>query len=167
MNYYEEEEQYMADLDATKPPAVKPYTTKRGDRFMNLKNITLVVVYSTSSIIKLMPIKKDAIIEVYDRYDFIQMVNEWKMIPVVLPKVTRENVSEVILEFQFNILGKTMSDTDQTPKWLEEWTFNKKEKQLVKSFALATLKKLFKFNGAKARDTYDYFDKFYGLKIRE
>lgn len=164
MNYYEEEENYLGDLEASKVPAPKTYTMMRGDRFTDLNNTTLVVVFSSVDTIKLMPIKENAIIQVYEKWEFIRLVSECKILPSFTPKPNRKNISEYLMEYQFNMIGKTMKDVDSNENWKNEWKLSVKQKTAFKSFAMSALKKVFKFNTAKARETYEFFDKEFGLK---
>lgn len=164
MNYYEEEENYLGDLEASKVPAPKKYTMMRGDRFTDLNNTTLVVVFSSVDTIKLMPIKENAIIQVYEKWELIRLINECKISPVFTPKPNRKNISEYLMEYQFNLLGKTMKDVDNNENWKNEWKLSVKQKTAFKAFAMGALKKVFKFNTSKARETYEFFDKEFGLK---
>jgi hypothetical protein len=67
------------------------------------------------------------------------------------------------LEYQFNMLGKTMADTLKEPQWKKEWKMTGKQKTLFKSYAMGILKKVFRFNTSKARETYAFFDNEFGL----
>ena len=67
------------------------------------------------------------------------------------------------MEYQFNIIGRTIANTVTETEWKKEWKLTKKQKEIFKSYALGILKKVFRFNGAKARETYEFFDKNFGL----
>ena len=56
-----------------------------------------------------------------------------------------------------------MANTVTETEWKEEWKMTKKQKEIFKSYAFGVLKKVFKFNSAKARETYEFFDKNFGL----
>ena len=137
--------------------------TNRGSRYFDLYGTVHVVIYSKSDMIKLMPIKKNAMIDVWDVDEFKNQVMLLKFTNVPHPPINRENVSEHLLEYQFNILGKTMANTVTETEWKKEWKMTKKQKEIFKSYALGVLKKVFKFNGTKARETYEFFDKNFGL----
>ena len=136
---------------------------KRGNRYFDLNGLMYVVIYSKPDMIKLMPIKKNAMIDVWDVDEFKNQVMLLKFTNVPHPPINRENVSEHLLEYQFNILGKTMANTVTETEWKEEWKMTKKQKEIFKSYAFGVLKKVFKFNGAKTRETYEFFDKNFGL----
>lgn len=137
---------------------------QRGTRFYDMRLITYVIVYS-KDVVKLMPIKPDSVIEVWDKSEFIEQIRTLKFIHVPTPPINRINVSEHLLEFQFNILGKTMSDTTNEVDWKEKWKLTQKQKDMFKSYSHQVLKKVFKFNGSKARETYEFFDSNFGLSV--
>lgn len=137
--------------------------TKRGSRYFDLNGIVYVIIYSKSDVIKLMPIKKDAIIDVWETEEFKNQVNLLKIFNIPNPLINRENVSEHLIEYQFNIIGKTMGNTLSEPLWKKDWKMTKKQKEMFKSYALSVLKKVFKFNGSKAHETYEFFNKNLGL----
>jgi hypothetical protein len=137
--------------------------TARGSRYFDLYGVVHVVIYSKPGTIKLMPIKENAMIDVWEVDEFKNQVRLLKFTHVPHPPINRTNVSEHLLEYQFNIIGKTMANTVTEQSWKKEWKLTKKQKEIFKSYALGILKKVFRFNGAKARETYEFFDKNFGL----
>lgn len=154
---------------------MKKITIKRGDRYFDSNGVIHVVIYAKpiyplvleidSEIIKLMPLKKNSRIDVWDVEDFKNQVKLLRYINIVHPPITRENVSEHLLEFQFNILGKTMSDTIQETSWKTSWKLSDVQKKMFKIYAIKVLKKVFKFNNLKAQVTYDFFNEEFGLDV--
>jgi hypothetical protein len=137
---------------------------QRGSRYYDVHFVIHTIVYS-KDVIKLMPIKPDSVIEVWDKNEFIQQVKLFKFIFIPHPKINRINVSEHLLEFQFNILGKTMFNTTQELDWKEKWKLTQNQKNLFKSYAHLILKKVFKCNSSKASETYEFFDSNFGLSV--
>lgn len=140
---------------------------KRGTRYFDLNGVVYVIIYSKPEMVKLMPLKKNAMIDVWETEEFKKQVALLKFTHVPHPPINRTNVSEHLLEFQFNILGKTMADTINEKEWKKEWKLTYKQKALFKSYATGILKKVFRFNTSKARETYEFFDKEFGLSINE
>jgi len=138
---------------------------KRGTRYFDLNGLMYVIIYSKPDMIKMMPLKKDSMIDVWDKNEFKNQVTSLKFTHVPHPPINRLNVSEHLLEFQFNILGKTMVDTINEVDWKKEWKLTVKQKTLFKSYATEILKKVFRFNASKARETYEFFNTEFGLKI--
>lgn len=135
----------------------------RGSRYSDLNGVIHVIIYSKPDVIKLMPIKENAVIDVWEVDEFKKQVVILKFKHIPHPPINRANVSEHLLEYQFNILGKTMANTITDTEWKKNWKLTKKQKEMFKSYALGILKKVFRFNGAKARETYEFFDKNFGL----
>jgi len=121
------------------------------------------VIASRGDVIKAMPLKKDSIVEVWDRDEFLMSLNLLLLTHIPHPPINRINVSEHLLEYQFNLLGKTMSNTIEETNWKEEWKLSKKQKEMFKSYALGVLKKVFRFNTSKARETLTFFEQNFGL----
>ena len=138
---------------------------KRATRYFDLNGVIYVIIYSKPEMIKLMPLKKDSMIDVWETEEFRKQVSLLKFTLMPHPPINRTNVSEHLLEFQFNILGKTMADTINEPNWNKEWKLTYKQKSLFKSYAMGILKKVFRFNATKARETYEFFDTEFGLPI--
>jgi len=165
-----EEEKSYTQIETLPPHTYPPVYLRsmkipinRGSRYFDLNGVIHVVVYSKPDVIKLMPIKENAMIDVWEVDEFKNQVKFLKFTHVPHPPINRTNVSEHLLEYQFNILGKTMANTLAEENWKTTWKLTKKQKEMFKSYALGILKKVFRFNGAKARETYEFFDKNFGL----
>lgn len=166
-----EEEKSYTQIETLPPPPTfiaialrsMKIPIKRGNRYFDLNGVIHVVVYSKPDIVKLMPIKENSMIDVWEVDEFKNQVKSLKFTHIPQPPINRANVSEHLLEYQFNILGKTMADTLKETEWKKTWKLTKKQKEMLKSYALGILKKVFRFNGAKARETYEFFDKNFGL----
>lgn len=139
--------------------------TTRGSRYFDLSGLIHVIVYSARGIVKLMPLKKNAMIEVWEIEEFYRQIDFLKLTYMEHPPINRINVSEHLMEFQFNILGKTMADTIHESNWKNEWKLTESQKKLFKSYATGVLKKVFRFNTSKARETYNFFDQNFGLSV--
>lgn len=137
---------------------------KKGYRYYDLKGIVYVVIHSRGDVIKLMPIKENALIEVWEKSEFMLNINMLKFIYIPHPPINRKNVSEHLLEYQFNLIGKTMANTISFPNWKDEWKMTEKQKEMFKAYAIGVLKKVFRFNTSKARDTYEFFESNFGLQ---
>ena len=156
-----EEEKSYTQIETLPPPGTftpvylrsMKIPVKRGSRYFDLNGVVHVVVYSKPDIIKLMPIKENAMIDVWEVDEFKNQVMLLKFTNVPHPPINRTNVSEHLLEYQFNILGKTMANTLAETEWKTSWKLTKKQKEMFKSYALGTLKKVFKIH---TRSTSSY-----------
>ena len=142
---------------------MKDKKIRRAERYFDLNGVIHVVIFSSKEMIKLMPIKDDSIIDVLEVEDFKNQINLLKLTEIPNPTIDRSNVSEHLLEFQFNLIGKTMANTVENHNWKIEWKLTKKQKEIFKSYALALLKKVFRFNSIKADATYDFFNQNFGI----
>lgn len=87
-------------------------------------------------------------------------------------KINRTNIADHLLEYQFNLIGKTLeeakySEKDGNDKWLENWTISQEKHDEFKTYAIALIKKVFKCNTNRAKSTFGWFDLGWGLKIKE
>jgi hypothetical protein len=81
-------------------------------------------------------------------------------------KITRENISKHLLEYQLKMVNKTLEDTLSDDKWYFNWTFTTEQYEEFKKYAIPLLKKTFKFNKSKAEQTFDWFNLQFGLRIK-
>jgi hypothetical protein len=82
-------------------------------------------------------------------------------------KITRENISKHLIEYELKIVGKTLLDTVDDDKWYFNFTMTKEQNQNFKIYAIALLKKTFKFTKTKAENVYSWFDLQFGLRIKD
>ena len=113
-----EEEKSYTQIETLPPKTFIPLHRRlmkipiaRGSRYFDLYGVVHVVIYSKPDTIKLMPIKENAMIDVWEVDEFKNQVRLLKFTHVPHPTINRENVSEHLLEYQFNIIGKTMANT--------------------------------------------------------
>ena len=83
-----------------------------------------------------------------------------------MAKINRLNVADHLVEYQLNMIGKTMLEAIQTPEWFTKWTMTEEQHEEFKKYAIPLLKKVFKFNTNKAKDTFAWFDMQFGLRIK-
>lgn len=82
-------------------------------------------------------------------------------------KINRENITLHLIEYQLEMVGKTLKDIEDVPYWYNEITMSKEQHEEFKKYAIPLLKKTFKFNNNRAKETFCWFDLNYGLKIQE
>ena len=81
-------------------------------------------------------------------------------------KVNRTNISEHLVEYQLKMIGKTFSDVENDEEWYYTNTMTEEQHEEFKRYAIPLLKKIFKFNKAKAEQTFQWFDLQFGLRIK-
>ena len=81
-------------------------------------------------------------------------------------KINRDNIAKHLVEYQLNMVGKTLEDTLSDDMWYFNWTMTPTQHEEFKRYAIPLLKKIFKFNKAKAESTFGWFDLQFGLRIK-
>jgi hypothetical protein len=81
-------------------------------------------------------------------------------------KVNRENIKRHLIEYQLEMVGKTMLDTLYDDQWYFNITMTSEQYEQFKKYSLSLLKKIFKFNNSRAISTFEWFNMAYGLRIK-
>ena len=80
-------------------------------------------------------------------------------------KINRMTISDHLIEYQLQMIGKTVQDALKDPDWYNTWTMTSEQHDEFKAYAIPLLKKVFKFTTAKANSTFAWFNLMYGLRI--
>jgi len=80
-------------------------------------------------------------------------------------KVNRTNITDHLIEYQLNMIGKTIEDVKKDEVWYHTNTFTQEQFEEFKTYAIPLLKKIFKFNKSKAESTFSWFNLQFGLRI--
>ena len=80
-----------------------------------------------------------------------------------MPKINRVNIGEHLLNVQLKMVNRTMFETNQG----SAWTMTTEQHEKFKAYAIPLLKKTFKFNTNKAKETFDWFNLQFGLRIQD
>jgi hypothetical protein len=80
--------------------------------------------------------------------------------------INRQNITEHLIEYQLKMVGKTINEITTDEKWFTNNTISPEQYEEFKAYAIPLLKKVFKFNKAKAEQTFSWFDLSYGLRIK-
>lgn len=81
-------------------------------------------------------------------------------------KINRKNISMHLLEYQLNMVGKSVKDIIDDDKWYFNWTFTTEQFNEFKNYSVPLIKKTFKCNKAKAEGTFSWFNLSFGLRIK-
>ena len=80
-------------------------------------------------------------------------------------KINRMTISDHLIEYQLQMIGKTVQDALKDPDWYNTWTMTSEQHDEFKAYAIPLLKKIFKFNTGKANSTFEWFNLQFGLRI--
>ncbi len=94
-------------MEKKKPKGLRP---NMGDKYKNLRSELCFVNYKDKEIIKLCYICDSSYTEVWDRKEFIEEVKKFHFFLVPKEKITRLNIADHLLEYQLNMIGKTMAE---------------------------------------------------------
>jgi len=140
---------------------------KKGDRFKDYMGTPCFITYMRGDIIKLSFIEERPHVEVWDKKEFIDEVRVNRFFPQPKEPINRTNITAHLLEYQLNMVGKTVDQAKKMDDWYSKWTMTAKQHELFKAYAIPLLKKIFKFNKTKAESTFAWFDLQYGLRIKD
>lgn len=137
---------------------------KRGVRYLNhLGEYCVIKTVHKNGLIKVQICSEDKPREeTWKKEDFLKQKDKFWI--VSFPSINRTNVARHILEYQLNMIGKTTIHTKSEPDWFNKWTIYESDYQLLKSYSISLLKKTFKFNSTKAKETFDWWYMHFGLK---
>jgi hypothetical protein len=80
--------------------------------------------------------------------------------------INRANITRHLIEYQLDMVGKRLEDTLDDDMWYFNWTMTPEQHMEFKHYAIPLLKKVFKFNRAKAESTFAWFNMHFGLRIK-
>jgi len=84
-----------------------------------------------------------------------------------MAKINRENIAEHLVDYQLEMVGKSMQEAHMTKEWYSKWTMTTEQHEAFKAYALPLLKKVFKCRKERAVDTFNWFDLKFGLRIKD
>jgi len=82
-----------------------------------------------------------------------------------MEKITRENISEHLVRYQLEMVGKTWEDAQADQWWFSNITMRQDQFADFMKYALPLVKKVFRCNKAKAQRILDWFNLQFGLRI--
>lgn len=139
---------------------------QKGDRFRDYMGKHCFISYIKGDVVKLTFISKESYVEVWEINDLKHEINMNRFFPQPKLIVNRLNITEHLIEYQLNMIGKTLDDAKVDDMWWSTFTMTQKQFEVFKSYAIPLLRKVFKFNKKKAEDTFEWFNLQYGLRIK-
>lgn len=140
---------------------------KKGDKFKDYMGTPCFISYIKGDIIKLSFIEERPHVEVWDKAEFLDEVRGNRFFPQPKETVNRTNIQTHLIEYQLNMVGKTIEQARELEDWYQQWTMTSVQHDLFKAYAIPLLRKIFKFNKRKAEDTFSWFNLQYGLRIKD
>lgn len=82
-----------------------------------------------------------------------------------MAKINRTNIAEHLVEYQLDMVGRSMAEAYRTPEWYSDWTMTSEQYEKLKSYAIPLLKKVFKCNRSRAEGIFGWWSLQFGLRI--
>jgi hypothetical protein len=83
-----------------------------------------------------------------------------------MAKINRENIGEHLVDYQLEMVGKSIQEAHMTKEWYSKWTMTEEQHEAFKAYALPLIKKVFKCNKSRAESTFQWWDLQFGLRIK-
>ena len=139
---------------------------KMGNRYLDRLGKPCFISHLDKGLMHLTYLGNDSYTEPWSRKEFIDEVKNNRFIPQPKPKITRENIQTHLIEYQLNMIGKTILDVKEDEEWYYNNTFTQQQYELFRAYAVPLIKKTFKCNTKKAEQTFDWFNLSYGLRLQ-
>jgi hypothetical protein len=81
-------------------------------------------------------------------------------------KITRDNITKHLIEYQLQMVGKSLLDTLDDDMWYFNMTMTQDEYEEFKKYAVKLIRKTFRCNRLKGEKTFDWFNMQFGLRIK-
>jgi hypothetical protein len=83
-----------------------------------------------------------------------------------MKSVNRENIAEHLIDYQLEMIGKSIQEAYMTKEWYNKWTMTQEQHDVFKAYALPLIKKVFKCNKSRAENTFSWWDLQFGVRIK-
>lgn len=103
--------------------------------------------------------------QIWDREDFEKALKMSKFIHIPITKITRETIALHLIEYELNMVGKTIEETDRSSTWYSDSGMTEEQREMFKGYAIPLIRKVYKCSKKRAEETFKWFDFMYGLRI--
>ena len=79
--------------------------------------------------------------------------------------VNRINIAEHLVEYELEMVGRTIAEAYKNENWFWEWTMTDEQFDRLKAYAIPLIRKVFKCNKSRAEQTFDWWNFQFGLRI--
>jgi hypothetical protein len=79
--------------------------------------------------------------------------------------INRTNVADHLVEYQLEMVGKTIAEAYKTDEWYSKWTMTEAQQEDLRAYAIPLIKKVFKCNKKRAESIFGWFLLQFGLRI--
>ena len=79
--------------------------------------------------------------------------------------INRTNIADHLVEYQLEMVGKTIAEAYKTDQWYSKWTMTEAQQEDFRAYAIPLIKKVFKCNKKRAESIFGWFTLQFGLRI--
>jgi hypothetical protein len=79
--------------------------------------------------------------------------------------INRSNVGDHLVEYQLEMIGKTIAEAYKTEQWYSKWTMTEAQQEDLRAYAIPLIKKVFRCNKKRAESIFGWFLLQFGLRI--
>jgi len=84
----------------------------------------------------------------------------------IMDKITRENITEHLVEYELAMVGKTRLNAVDDDRWFFNFTMTRAQHDEFKNYAVKLIRKVYKCNKSKGENLFDWFNVVFGLRIK-
>ncbi len=81
--------------------------------------------------------------------------------------INRYNIADHLVEYQLNMVGKTIEEAKKDDMWFFNWTMTQEQADELKAYAIPLIKKVFKCNKSRAEGIFSWFSLEFGLRVKD
>ena len=79
--------------------------------------------------------------------------------------VNKENLTEHLIKYQLDLVGKTYDDALKDERWYSNYTITEEQNKEFTKYATSIIKKVYKCNKSHTQSRLFWFNLNYGLKV--
>lgn len=139
---------------------------KKGDRFIHVSGSQCFISHIKKDEIRISFVDVEpATPLVWDVNDFEEAVKTSIFTVFPMPKINRENIAIHLIEYELNMVGKTLEEAKKSSTWYSDNNMTEEQYEMFKGYAIPLIKKVFKCSKKKAEETFRWFDLMYGIRV--
>lgn len=139
---------------------------KKGDRFVySISGNQCFITNIKGKDVRLSFVNEAVTPQIWDRKDFEQALKMSTFVSVPITKITRETITIHLVEYELNMVGKTLEEAEKSSTWYSDNSMTEEQYEMFKGYAIPLIKKVFKCSKKNAEDTFRWFDLMYGLRV--
>jgi hypothetical protein len=139
---------------------------KKGDRFIHVSGGQCFISHIKKDEIRISFVDVEpATPLVWDVNDFEEAVKTSIFTVFPMPKINRENIAIHLIEYELNMVGKTLEEAKKSPTWYSDNNMTEEQYEMFKGYAIPLIKKVFRCSKKRAEETFKWFDFMYGIRV--